>query len=151
MPVFAQAFQANLLHVRRHMGFVTRRPHRLAEAHAQERLHWRAAGKRRLPRQHLVQHRSERIDVGCRAESVVRAFGLFGRHVVGRADDLAGLRMRIALLVQQGQPEVGDLGFAAVIQEDVAGFDVAMNDAALVGEVHGPGQAASDLGRPNCR
>ncbi len=100
---------------------------------------------------HLVQHRPERVNVRGRAEPDVGAFSLFGRHIVGRADHFARLRMGIGLLVQQSHPEVGDFGFAALVQQDVAGFDVAMNDAALMREIHGPGQTAGDRGRPNGR
>jgi hypothetical protein len=44
--------------------------------------------------------------------------------------------------------EVGDLGGAVLGQQDVAGLEVAVDDAALVGRVHGPGQPLDQLRRP---
>jgi hypothetical protein len=44
------------------------------------------------------------------------------------------------------QAEVGHPEFAGVIQEQIAGFDVAMEDAVLVGVVEGFGGLDAELG-----
>ena len=55
------------------------------------------------------------------------ASGLLGRHVLGRAGHHARLGHR-GVIDRAGQPEVGDFHpLHAVLQEQVRGFDVAMN------------------------
>jgi hypothetical protein len=49
------------------------------------------------------------------------------------------------LLHESGEAEVGELGLTVGIDEDVAGFDVAVDDAAAVGEVDGVADLLEDL------
>ncbi len=44
------------------------------------------------------------------------------------------------------QPEIGDVGAALAIEEDVRGLQVAVEDAALMGVVDGPTHGGDDLG-----
>ena len=78
--------------------------------------------------EHVIEHRSRREDVGPVID--FRAARLLGRHEVGRADDEAARRH-----VRVGEPrhaEVEDLQAPVVLDEDVAGLDVAMEDAVHV-------------------
>ena len=61
---------------------------------------------------------------------------LFGRHVVWCAHDLAftGQAKRLRFLAQDlRQPEVGNLHPALAVHQHVLRFDVAMDDALVVG------------------
>ena len=73
--------------------------------------------------------------------------GLLGGHVAGRAHDLAGLGLARVDLEPLGQAEVGDLGGAVAVEQDVGRLEVAVHDAGLVRGVHGPGQRGHQLGR----
>ena len=98
----------------------------------------------RLAGEHLVGHGAERVDVAARAD-VALAHRLLGAHVGGRAERHAGLGHAAAagLLHGEGDAEVGDEG-AAVVQEDVLGLDVAVDDALAVGVVEGAGDFRGD-------
>ncbi len=59
-------------------------------------------------------------------------------HVVGRADNIPGPRQRSRLGGQAehlGNAEIGDLHPPLFVEEDVLGFDVAMDDAFVVREL----------------
>ena len=88
------------------------------------------AGEGRLAGEHLVGHGAERVDVAPRVD-VALAHRLLGGHVGGRAERHAGLGHATAagLLHGEGDAEVGDQRLA-ILQEDVLGLDVAMDDAA---------------------
>ena len=58
-------------------------------------------------------------------------------HVAGRADDCAGVREIAVAFDALGQAEVGDVRRAVGVEQDVAGLEVAVQDAALVGVVDG--------------
>jgi hypothetical protein len=103
----------------------------------------------------LVEHDAERKDVAARVDR----FGgrLLWRHVRDRADHGSGARVRgarascvlcVRLLVQLGQAEICQLRVAALRHEDVAGLDVAMQDARCMrrGEsVSNPDEQVDDL------
>ena len=78
---------------------------------------------------------------------VDRPLGLLGGHVAGRAHDLAGLGLALLDFEPLGQAEVGDLGRAVAVEQDVGRLQVAMHDAGLVRRVHGPGERRHQLGR----
>jgi hypothetical protein len=81
-------------------------------------------------RQHLVQRDSERVDVAARVG--VGGEHLLGRHVAAGAHRHSRAR-QAALAHHLGDAEVHHLDDALAIQHDVAGLDVAMNDAGAVG------------------
>ena len=67
-----------------------------------------AAGVRRHAGHHFVQDHAERVDVGALVHFL--AEDLLGRHVLRRADDVAGLReLRVAFALRGGDAEVHDL------------------------------------------
>ncbi len=69
------------------------------------------------------------------------ASGLFGRKVAGRSQHIHRIGDGALIFNQLGQPEIGDLGLALFVQEDVSGFEVAMQNAALMGMMDGTGRA----------
>ena len=110
------------------------------------------AAKRKRAGGHLVEHRAKREEVGARIES----FGadLLGRHVGDGAksragtgevvwlkqdagQSIAGFEAHLGTIRGRdfGQAEIENLGVAAFGDEDVGGFDVAMDDAFCVGGV----------------
>ena len=93
-------------------------------------LQGRLAGPRHGAGEHLVEHDAHGVDVGARV-------GLGGRGDLGRdvrhgPEHVAGRGHR-DLGGRSGQAEVGDLGGAVGGNEDVLGFDVAVDDADAVG------------------
>ena len=106
----------------RRRGKVRDLEHELGDVLALERLH---------AREHLVEHEAQREDVGAVVDGLTR--DLLRRHVLRRAEEHARLRLH-ARLVHVGDAEIHDLHAAVGQHHDVAGLDVAMDDAALVGE-----------------
>ena len=90
----------------------------------------RVTGERTLPGQCLIGDDAQGVEVGAGARALAR--GLLRCQVLGGAHDLTGLRQR-SLVCDSGDAEVGDLDPEVRCHEDVAGFDVAVDDADLVG------------------
>lgn len=93
----------------------------------------------------FVEDDAEGVDVGAGVDVVEGEVGLLGRHVVGRAHELALLGHQ-GLLVGAGGEGLGDAevddlgrGLVAVVggDEDVGWFEVAVEDAACVCVVDG--------------
>ena len=100
--------------------------------------------KRRRSGKQLVQEHAESVDVGSRVHVQAAEFGRFGTHISQRPDGL--VHARVDRLVGQslvqglGDPKVDDFGHGyAVVQRNqyIRRFDVAMNDAFLVGVLDG--------------
>ena len=130
-------------------GATTRRPACGREPLGDHRLRGRPR-ERRLADEHLVQHASERVEV---APPVHRlAGGLLGAHVRRACRPIApicvsvepvrrcGVRQRLA------DPEVGDER-VPLVQQDVLGLDVAVDDVVTVRVVERVGDLARDAGR----
>ncbi len=58
-----------------------------------------------------------------------------------RSHDGAGLRLTVDLVAFDtfDQSKVSDLGFTVFCQQNVSGFQIAVNNAGVVREVHRPG------------
>ena len=95
------------------------------------------SGKRHPVREELVRQSTDRVHVGAVIDG--RSGELFGRHVVQRADDVAGPRNRPG--TGAGDPEVENLHRARLEAHDVGRLDVAMHDAHRMGVV----QAGADI------
>ena len=95
---------------------------------------------------HLIQHDAEGVDVAAEVDGA--ALGLLGREVGGRAHHGARLGEGLLGVAAPGDAEVGDLDLAAGVDQHVAGLDVAVDDAVLVGEGQRGGDVGADLGRP---
>ena len=91
--------------------------------------HGVVAEERRAAGHHFVRHAAQRVEVGAGVR--LAAQRLLGRHVGDGADHHAFHR-QAAAFEGHGEAEVADLGGAVLGQPDVAGLEVAMDDAALV-------------------
>lgn len=92
------------------------------------------AAERACAHQHLEEHAAEGPDVRTAVEPL--ALDLLGRHVRGSAEDRAVRRERGVVLADVEvlrEPEVEHLHVAVGGELDVAGLQVAVDDAALVG------------------
>ena len=96
--------------------------------------------------QALVEDHPEGIDVGLRADELGLAPGLLGGHVRRRAHHGLGGR-QVAPTGSLGQAEVGDLGLAAVVVQDVGGLQVAVDDPQVVGRLDRAGERRHQLRR----
>lgn len=101
----------------------------------------------------FVEDDAEGVDVGTVVDGTA-AGDLFGSHVVGGAHGLAcaGERagggaagLRLFETEELGESEVGDFYPSAIIEQDILGFDVAMDDPFVVGELEGVADLADDF------
>ena len=82
---------------------------------------------------HLVEQHSKRVDIALSRERIAAA--LFGRHVVGGADDAPGLREVFGASHHLGDAKIGEQAVAALVDQHVAGFYVPVDQALRVGIV----------------
>ena len=88
-----------------------------------------------LGREHLIHDNAEGVDVAARVGQF--SSRLFGRNIVDGADGLPVVF--VDLVFQRRDAEVFHLHSAVAQHHDVLGFDVAMDDAALMGVREGAG------------
>jgi hypothetical protein len=133
--------------------------HRLGRAGEDEAVERGAGRERRLIGQQVVQDGTQGVDVRCRADRRTSTGGLLGGHVAGRAQNDARLRQRIPCsafrvgLDPLHQSEVGHPRSAIGGQQHIGRFEVAVDDAARVGVMDGPGELLHEPGRvlsPSC-
>ena len=93
-----------------------------------------------------MQHAAERVDVGARVDPA--ATDLLGRHVVERADPLAGARRPGARERLLGESEVRDVDVIVLGQQQVRGLDVAVDEAAEMDRVERGTGLVGDPRRP---
>ena len=98
--------------------------------------------ERRTKRQQLVQRQSEAVDV---APGVHGPVQLLGRHVAERADHVARVR-EILLIGQLGEAEIGNPNEPLLVEQEVAGLDVAVKRALAVGVVQSTGRLGANAG-----
>ena len=82
-----------------------------------------------VAREHLVEDDAERVDVGLAVDVVAQR--LLGRDVVGRAEH-AAVGGQAVVAQRAGDAEVGDLGRALGVEQDVLRLDVAVHDLVRV-------------------
>ena len=82
-----------------------------------------------LTGERFVHEHAERVEVGL--GDYVRTDALLRCHVLGRTERVASLRERLGAR-QLAHSKVEDLRRCVVAEEDVAGLEIAMNDALLV-------------------
>ena len=100
--------------------------------------------ERQLSREHPVEDHAEGVDVARRPGGLAGC--LLGRDVRGRSEHRPGFGQRRAI-ADLRDPEVGDLRPALVVEEDVRGLEVAVDEAARVGLREPGGDLGSDLER----
>ena len=93
---------------------------------------------------HLVQHHTQRVDVTAVIHRI--AHTLLGRHVSWRADDGPARGELGRLCHQLGNAKVSEEGVAPLVDQHIAGLDVAVNHILAVGIV----QRAAHLGQNPC-
>jgi len=106
------------------------------------------APERRTAAEHLEEQDAERPDVRAFVERLPLA-GLRA-EIVHRAHQHAGLG-QLAGCGEVGEAEVGEAGGAVGCEEDVGGFEVAVDDAEPVGAGEGIGEVEADLNGPGRR
>jgi len=108
--------------------------------------HRRVAGVRRRPSEHLEEHAAHRVEVAAPVHRV--AHRLLGAHVGRRPDDDPGLGQAPAVSGAQPQrdAEIRHQG-RILVQHDVLGLDVPVDEAAPVGVVERPDDLSRDLQR----
>ena len=113
-----------------------------------------AAAEGRPARQQLVEDCAQRIHVGGGQDVLGDPAGLLRRHVAGGAENRTGQRQgrgvapRVGHGVRAlGEPEIADLRRTVFRQENVRGFEVPVDDAALVGRVHAMRELLDQRGR----
>ena len=87
----------------------------------------------------FVEGGAEAVDVAGGSDVVVLAAGLFGGEIRPGPDHGAALGEVGVSGVEACQAEVDDAGGAVGVEEDVVGFEVAVEDAALVGVLDAEG------------
>ena len=90
----------------------------------------RVADERRPSGDHLVQHAAERVDVGAAVDGL--PLRLLGRQVRRGPEHRRGLLDRLLRVADPRDAEVRDLHVARRGDHDVAGLDVAVDDALVV-------------------
>src|SRR5579885_963692 len=105
--------------------------------------HRRFGEKRELTGEHLIENDAKRIDI---AAIVAHAVRLFGGHIFGRADHCARAGQHLCALHGLGQAEIDQVRVAVRAQEDIRGFDIAMNDAVIVGVLQRRSDLAEEAG-----
>ena len=92
--------------------------------------------KRWPPRQRTVEHCAQGVDVGARPQLIDPSHCLLGSHIARRSKHLASCRQIAAVLDPLGKSEIRHTRRAGLVQQDVAGFQVAVDHTLLVGELH---------------
>ena len=104
-----------------------------------------AAPEGRRPGEALVEDAGERVLVGATVDLV--AADLFGRNVVARPERADGVQRRCHFAERPGQTEVGEVDVLVLIEEQVRGLDVAVDEPARVCRVERSGSLLSDPNR----
>ena len=138
MRIFVQAFQADRFQVPIHGWIESVGTSRFLFADLPQRLHGRFRSEWRSTGKQLVENRAQAVNVRRGRQSFALTRRLFGRHVSGCAEDGGAHRQAGIVLRQLGQPEIGDVRFALLVEQDIGGLQIAMENAALVGVMHRP-------------
>ncbi len=141
-----EAFQADALELTGHLAGKLARGLGVAIEDLVEDLVSSAAGERRPAGQAEVKDDAQGPDVSAAVEPMGFAADLFGGHEPRCARDFAPLQA-LKLFINR-EAEVADERFAAAVDQDVRGFQVAVHQAGLVGVVDGVAHPNQDLDQP---
>ena len=120
---------------------------RIALENLDHSFHHGRRAKRRASGEELIKNRAQAVHVGSGPDRVAVAGRLLGRHVTGRAQNRPGGRQRALFRNPPGQTEIGDLGLAVAVDQDVRGLQIAVKEALAVSVMHG----RRDLRHETCR
>ena len=129
-------------------AFSLRERGRFGLHHVVQRGHRRGPAERRPAGEKFIEHRAKGIDIAGRADVAMPAGGLLRRHVAGAAHDDARLRQLAVVFHDLGQAEIGDPRLIGGVDEHVLRLQVAMQGAALMGEVDRLGDDLDVTRRP---
>ena len=141
-----QTLHADGFEVARHFRGELPGRHGLVRKHLEDRVERRRCTKGRPARQTLIQNGAQGIDIR-RWSDVLLALCLLGGHVGRRAHHGARLSQPAAQRNTLGQAKVRDTRLALLIEEDVARFEVAVDDTTFVRCLHGVRQPLHQGGR----
>ncbi len=96
-------------------------------------------------RDELVHDHAEGVDVRAAVHILRVPARLLGREVVGRPHDGARLGEDALVVLRLGEPEVGELRVHVVVDEDVRGLQVAVDDPVLVRVMDAATELLEDL------
>jgi len=138
--VLRQAAQADRLQLGVDLGpQLANRPRALLEGR-NDHLVQPAPRARRAPGEREVEHATQAVDVGGRADLGALAPGLLGREEARRAEEGAAARQPLHFVQLEGQAEVGEERAPLAVEEHVVGLDVAVQDPLVVGVLEGLAQ-----------
>ncbi len=144
--IFLQTFQTDRFQLPGHRAVQLAGRQRIDQQHLLERLQVRGPLVGRPTRQTFVENGPQGVNVGGGANLAAPSGGLFRSHVAGCAHDHLG--DGLALLIEfLGQTEVCHPRRTILGEQHVGRLQVAVDDALLVGHVHGPGDLLDQVGR----
>src|SRR5204862_404384 len=103
--ILIETFEANRFQVARGLGLKSPRSDRLLRANLLQRVERCCTLKRRTAGEQLVEDGAEGPDIGRRPYIVAAHAGLFRRHVLRSADDVAGVRAVAVVVDLLGEAE----------------------------------------------
>ena len=96
-------------------------------------------------REQLVEHDAQTENVAAAIDPMPFASGLFGTHVGGGAGEFVVALAKV--FVSQSEPEIGDVGLAVAVDQDVARLNVSMDQSLVVGVVQCLGDGGDQFRR----
>src|SRR5713226_1476382 len=93
----------------------------------------------------LVKHCAQSVDICGAADARVVSHSLLRRHVTGCAQNFHRARDGTLCFDEPCQPEIGEMWFALCVEQDVSGFDVSMENAALMRIMNGSGELRDEF------
>src|SRR5207244_7752466 len=106
-----------------------------------------STSERWMAGEQMVKNRSETVHICCMRELCDVTLRLFGRHVTGRPQNLRRPGNSTLCLDQAGQTEIGQMGFALRVEQDVPRLNVSMQDAAFMCVMNNACHLRDQLGR----
>ena len=106
----------------------------------------RLPNKGRTAREQVIKNGPQRIHVAGPAHLTQVAAGLLRWHVVWRAENLTRYRYLRVGLDLLGQTEISDMRDIQRINQDIRGFDIAVQNALFVGVMNGLGNGFDPFG-----
>ena len=152
-----QCLQDNPVQLRGDARIELRRRRRFHVQHRREDRHGVRSAERRASGQAFVQHRAQREQIALRPE--IATLRLLRRHVLWSTQNGSGagldagdggvalLRRGLPLLEHFRQAEVQDFHLAALVDHDIGGFDVAVDNPTAVRFAQGGGHLFDHLAR----
>lgn len=104
--------------------------------------HWGFAIEGELTGEHFKEEDGKRVNIGMVVD-ILATLGLFWAHISGRANHLIASDIGITFS-DFGDTEIGEESGLMFIEEDVSGFEIAVDNPFLMGLVEGGGDTTGD-------